>query len=101
MMGVGRENSGADQLIRIPPRKVRRRFCRYKHKSLTALDQSVGVVVGKWNRDGCLQRATNFIRNRYDVSMDIEKSKELWDHLDNEPERAYRAFESFLILPSG
>jgi len=29
------------------------------------------------------------------------KSKELWDRLENEPERAYRAFESFLTLPSG
>jgi hypothetical protein len=32
--------------------------------------------------------------------MDTEK-KELWDRLENEPERAYRAFESFLGLPSG
>src|SRR5215210_2702238 len=32
--------------------------------------------------------------------MDIQK-RELWDRLDNEPERAYRAFESFLSLPSG
>jgi hypothetical protein len=32
--------------------------------------------------------------------MDIQK-KELWDRLENEPERAYRAFESFLSLPSG
>jgi hypothetical protein len=32
--------------------------------------------------------------------MDIKK-KELWDRLENEPERAYRAFESFLNLPSG
>jgi hypothetical protein len=30
--------------------------------------------------------------------MDIQK-KELWDRLENEPERAYRAFESFLSLP--
>jgi hypothetical protein len=28
------------------------------------------------------------------------KQKELWDRLENEPERAYRAFESFLTLPS-
>src|SRR5215216_4219648 len=33
-------------------------------------------------------------------SMDIEKKKELWDRLDNEPERAYRAFESYRTLPS-
>jgi hypothetical protein len=32
--------------------------------------------------------------------MDTEK-RELWDRLENEPERAYRAFESFLNLPSG
>src|SRR5215217_2795131 len=31
--------------------------------------------------------------------MDIQK-KELWDRLENEPERAYRAFECFLSLPS-
>jgi hypothetical protein len=31
--------------------------------------------------------------------MDTEK-RELWDRLENEPERAYRAFESFLSLPS-
>ena len=30
--------------------------------------------------------------------MDIEKS-ELWDRLDNESERAYRAFQTFLSLP--
>jgi hypothetical protein len=30
--------------------------------------------------------------------MDTEK-RELWDRLENEPERAYRAFESFLSLP--
>ena len=38
--------------------------------------------------------------DRYDSGMDTEK-KELWDRLDTEPERAYRAFESFLTLPSG
>jgi hypothetical protein len=32
--------------------------------------------------------------------MDIEKKKELWDRLENEPERAYRAFESYRNLPS-
>ena len=32
--------------------------------------------------------------------MDIQK-KELWDRLENEPERAFQAFESFLSLPSG
>jgi len=33
--------------------------------------------------------------------MDIDKKKELWDRLENEPERAYRTFECFLSLPSG
>ena len=32
--------------------------------------------------------------------MDIQK-RELWDRLENETERAYRAFEGFLSLPSG
>ena len=32
--------------------------------------------------------------------MDIQR-KELWERLENEPERAYRAFEYFLSLPSG
>jgi hypothetical protein len=32
--------------------------------------------------------------------METEK-RELWDRLENEPERAYRAFECFLSLPSG
>jgi len=32
--------------------------------------------------------------------MDTETNKELWDRLENEPERAYRAFESYLNLPS-
>src|SRR5687767_12734256 len=32
--------------------------------------------------------------------MDIQK-RELWDRMENEPERAYRAFECFLSLPSG
>src|SRR5829696_3930930 len=32
--------------------------------------------------------------------MDTQKT-ELWDRLENEPERAYRAFETFLSLPSG
>jgi hypothetical protein len=30
--------------------------------------------------------------------MDTQK-RELWDRLENEPERAYRAFECFLSLP--
>ena len=32
--------------------------------------------------------------------MDIERKKELWDRLENEPERAYRAFEVYRTLPS-
>src|SRR5215204_801873 len=32
--------------------------------------------------------------------MDTQKT-ELWDRMENEPERAYRAFESFLSLSSG
>jgi hypothetical protein len=32
--------------------------------------------------------------------MDTQ-NRELWDRLENEPERAYRAFESFLSLSSG
>jgi hypothetical protein len=44
--------------------------------------------------------ATYFLRNMYASVLDTEK-RELWDRLDNEPERAYRAFESFLSLPSG
>src|SRR5215204_5034247 len=35
----------------------------------------------------------------YASVMDIQK-RELWDRLENEPERAYRAFECFLSLPS-
>jgi hypothetical protein len=36
----------------------------------------------------------------YDWGMDTQK-RELWDRLANEPERAYRAFESYRKLPSG
>jgi hypothetical protein len=32
--------------------------------------------------------------------MDTERKRELWDRLDNEPERAHRAFRTFLSLPS-
>src|SRR5215203_4932724 len=32
--------------------------------------------------------------------METQK-RELWDRLENEPERAFRAFEAFLSLPSG
>ena len=57
-------------------------------------------MVLKWPRSGCVQGATYFFRNRYDSGMDTEK-RELWDRLENEPERAYRAFECFLSLPGG
>jgi hypothetical protein len=33
--------------------------------------------------------------------MDTEKSRELWDRLDNESERTHRAFQIFLSHPSG
>src|SRR5215212_995050 len=36
----------------------------------------------------------------YASDMETQK-RELWDRLENEPERAYRAFECFLGLPSG
>jgi hypothetical protein len=32
--------------------------------------------------------------------MEIENKGELWDRLENEPERAYRAFETYRNLPS-
>jgi hypothetical protein len=50
---------------------------------------------------GAFKGATNFSQSMYDSGMDIEKKKELWDRLENEPERAYRAFESYRNLPSG
>ena len=43
--------------------------------------------------------ATRFFYNGYDSGMDTQK-RELWDRLENEPERAYSAFGSFLNLPS-
>ena len=43
----------------------------------------------------------NFFSTRYYSGMDTERSKELWDRLENEPARAYRAFECYLSLPSG
>jgi hypothetical protein len=55
----------------------------------------------KWRRGGAFEGATNFPPISYDPGMDIEKKKELWDRLENEPERAFRAFESYRNLPSG
>ena len=40
------------------------------------------------------------MQDMYYPVMD-NKRKELWDRLENEPERAYMAFQSFLSLPSG
>lgn len=40
------------------------------------------------------------MQDKYDPGMDTEKTRELWDRLDTETERAYRAFESYLTLPS-
>jgi hypothetical protein len=48
---------------------------------------------------GTFRRATNLSQSMYDPAMDIEK-KELWDRLENEPERAYQAFVSYLNLTS-
>ncbi len=53
-----------------------------------------GMLVGAYTGP------TNYSQSRYDPGMDIEKKKELWDRLENEPERAYRAFESYRNLPS-
>jgi hypothetical protein len=62
----------------------------------------VGLVVGKWHRGGNFQGATNFFRTSYDIGMTSEeKKRELWDRLENEPESAYRAFETYRNLPSG
>ena len=43
--------------------------------------------------------ATYFASEVYDAVMDTEK-RELWHQLSNESERAYRAFQTFLRLPS-
>jgi len=46
-----------------------------------------------------LSRATYFFRNRYYPGMETERT-ELWHQLSNESERAHRAFQTFLGLPS-
>jgi hypothetical protein len=56
-------------------------------------------MVGKWPRDGYFWKRRISSETGTIQDMDIQK-KELWDRLENEPERAYRAFESFLSLPS-
>ena len=45
-------------------------------------------------------RALTFRQIVYDSSMDSANLRELWDRLENEPERAYRAFETYRNLPS-
>src|SRR5215208_5465444 len=57
-------------------------------------------MVGKWQRDGSFWRRRISSETGTITVMDIQK-KELWERLENEPERAYRAFECFLSLPSG
>src|SRR5215218_6338295 len=57
-------------------------------------------MVGKWPRDGCFWKRRISFETCTIQDMDTQK-KELWDRLENEPERAYRAFECFLSLPSG
>src|SRR5215216_331781 len=57
-------------------------------------------VVGIWQCDGYFWRRRISSETGTIQDMDIQK-KELWERLENEPERAYRAFECFLSLPSG
>src|SRR4028118_1490317 len=61
--------------------------------------ECVCSVAHEWHCSGFLG-TTTFFSNRYDSGMDTEKKRELWDRLDNEPERAHRAFQTFLSLPS-
>jgi hypothetical protein len=57
-------------------------------------------MVGKWRCDGLFRWRRISSETGTIQDMDIQK-KELWERLENEPERAYRAFECFLSLPSG
>jgi hypothetical protein len=57
-------------------------------------------VVGKWRCDGYFWKRRISSETGTIQDMDIQ-NRELWDRLENEPERAYRAFECFLNLPSG
>ncbi|HET6661579.1 MAG TPA: hypothetical protein VFH16_16835 [Rubrobacter sp.] len=57
-------------------------------------------MVGKWRRDGYFWKRRISSETCTIQDMDIQ-NRELWDRLENEPERAYRAFECFLNLPSG
>src|SRR5215213_769212 len=56
-------------------------------------------MVGKWRCDGLFRWRRISSETGTIQDMDIQK-KELWERLENEPERAYRAFESFLALHS-
>src|SRR5215208_5653585 len=56
-------------------------------------------MVGKWRCDGYFWKRRISSETGTIQVMDIQK-RELWDRLENEPERAYRAFECFLSLPS-
>jgi hypothetical protein len=56
-------------------------------------------MVGEWCRGGYFWKRRISSETGTIQDMDIQK-KELWDRLENEPERAYRAFECFLSLPS-
>jgi hypothetical protein len=58
-------------------------------------------MVGKWPRDGYFWRRRISSETGTIQDMNRENAKQLWDRLQNEPERAYRAFECFLSLPSG
>ena len=49
---------------------------------------------------GAFRGVTNFSQSMYDPGMDTER-RELWDQLENEPKRAFQAFQTFLRLPSG
>jgi len=57
-------------------------------------------VVEKWRCDGYFWKRRISSETGTIQDMDIQK-RELWDRLENEPERAHRAFECFLRLPSG
>jgi hypothetical protein len=56
-------------------------------------------MVGKWKCDGYFWKRRISSETGTIQDMDIQK-RELWHRLENEPERAYRAFECFLCLPS-
>src|SRR5215208_279534 len=55
-------------------------------------------MVGMWRCDGLFRWRRISSETGTIQDMDIQK-RELWDRLENEPERAFQAFESFLSLP--